>query len=311
MGTTEFGIPTLRALSEHHDVPAVVTRPDSTKGRGRRCMPSSIKVAAEELGIEVIEAGNLKDPAFIQRLSALKADLFYVTAFRILPTEVFSIPPDGTINLHASLLPDYRGAAPINHAIINGDTETGLTTFYIEKTIDTGDVILNKPVSIGPNETAGELAARLMVAGAELSLKTVALVERGDAYGLKQPAAGCRPAPKLHKGDGLIDWTRDARSIHNQVRGMNPAPGAFTSWKNGPLKIHCTRLVEESTGVEPGRIMVASPREGLTISCGKGQLSILELQPPGKKVMDSPSFVRGYRVESGSVLPVLTQGDAQ
>ena len=304
MGTTEFGIPTLRAFSEHHDVPAVVTRPDTTKGRGRKLLPSPIKVAAQELGIEVIEAGNMKDPAFIDRLKALEADIFYVAAFRILPKEVFTLPPDGTINLHGSLLPDYRGAAPINHAVINGDTTTGLTTFYIEESIDTGDIILNKPLTIGPDETAGELASRLMVAGEELSLKTVSMIERGGAFGLKQPTAGCRPAPKLHKVDGRIDWTRDARSIHNQVRGMNPAPGAFTGWKNGPLKIHRTELIEESTGVEPGRILVASPREGITVSCGKGQLRILELQPPCKKAMDGPCFVRGYRVESGTVLPV-------
>ncbi|MFC1509109.1 methionyl-tRNA formyltransferase [Candidatus Omnitrophota bacterium] len=299
MGTSEFGIPTLRELHKHHDIAAVVTGPDSAQGRGRKQGPTPIKTASLELGLDVIEAENLTDPAFISRLKNFGTDLFYVVAFRILPVEVYSIPPDRTINLHASLLPDYRGAAPINRAVINGDSETGLTTFFIEKTVDTGEIILNMPVTISPDETAGELSSRMMEIGAVLSLKTVELVEREQSAGLKQPSKGQRPAPKLKKQDGRIDWTNNARTIHNQVRGMNPWPGAFTEWSGGLLKIHRTKLVDENIPGEPGIITELSPRDGMVISCGKGMLRILELQPPGKKPMDSASFVRGHRIEPG------------
>jgi len=299
MGAAGFGIPTLRALHERHDVAGVVTRCDKAKGRGKKLQPSPVKSAAIELGLEVIEAENLKDPEFIGYLRQLDADLFFVVAFRILPKEVFTIPPDGVINLHASLLPDYRGAAPINWAIINGDVETGLTTFFIEETIDAGDIILNEPVAIGPDETAGELAGRMSELGAVLALRTVALIERDGNAGLKQPMRGGRPAPKLFKADGRIDWSQDARSVHNRVRGMNPAPGAFTEWTDGPLKIHRTGIIEEDSHGEPGMIVEASQKTGIAVSCGRGTLRIIELHPPGKNPMDSACFVRGYRVESG------------
>ena len=299
MGTAGFGIPTLRALHERHDVAGVVTRRDKEKGRGKKLQPSPVKSAALELGLEVIEAENLKDPGFIERLRQLNADLFFVVAFRILPKEVFTIPPDGVINLHASLLPDYRGAAPINWAIINGDVETGLTTFFIEETIDAGDILLNEPVAIGPDETAGELAGRMSELAAGLALKTVALVEREGNAGHKQPMRDGRPAPRLFKEDGRIDWSMDARSIHNRVRGMNPAPGAFTDWTGGPLKIHRTSVIDDETPGEPGIIVEASPKHGIVVSCGRGMLRILELQTPGKKPMDSAGFVRGHRVKSG------------
>jgi len=300
MGTSEFGIPTLQALHGHHEVAGVVTRCDSPKGRGRKLQPSAVKMAALDLGLEAIEVENLTDPGFICRLKEFNADIFFVAAFKIMPVEVFSIPADGTVNLHASLLPDYRGAAPINWAVINGDTETGLTTFFIEEKVDTGDIILTEKVAIDPDETAGELASRMKVFGANLSLRTVEFIENGSAPGHKQPTQGKRPAPRLFKKDGLIDWTRDARSIHNQVRGMNPAPGAYTEWTKGPLKLHRTAIVDDTTQGNPGSIINASPREGPVVSCGTGSLRILELQPPGKKVMDGSSFVRGYRIETGT-----------
>ncbi|MBT4482942.1 MAG: methionyl-tRNA formyltransferase, partial [Candidatus Latescibacteria bacterium] len=179
MGTTEFGIPALRAFNERHDVAAVVTRCDACRGRGRKMLPTSVKMAARDMGIPVLEPEALTEPDFIRNLKEFDADLFFVAAFRILPKEVFTIPPKGTVNLHASLLPDYRGAAPINWTIINGDDMTGLTTFFIEEKVDTGDIVLNTRVSIGPDETAGELAERMKVIGAELSLKTVDMMEQG------------------------------------------------------------------------------------------------------------------------------------
>ena len=299
MGTAGFGVPTLRAFCEKHEVVGVVTRSDSRKGRGRELLPSPVKIAAKELRLNVLEPHNLTDIDFINKLKEFNADLFFVVAFRILPREVFTIPPKGTVNLHASLLPDYRGAAPINWAVINGDRETGLTTFYINESVDTGDIILKESVSIDPDETAGELTDRLKVVGVDISLKTVEMIENGTSIVKKQPLVAKRPAPKLYKQDGLIDWTKDARSIHNQVRGMNPAPGAYTHYSKGPLKIHRTKIVEENSHGTPGLVTESTAKEGFVISCGRGSLGILEIQPPGKNVMDGASFVRGYRIEKG------------
>ena len=305
MGTAEFGVPTLRSLYERYDIVTVVTSPDSQKGRGRKLEPSPVKTVARELGLDVLEPADLKDPEFIKKLEEYKADLFFVVAFRVLPREVFTIPPRGTVNLHASLLPDYRGAAPINWAVINGDEYTGLTTFYIGEKIDTGAMIQAKTVSIGPDETAGELAWRMKEIGAALALKTVEMIEKGIAPGVKQPLSGKRPATKLYKKDGFIDWSKDARTIHNQVRGMNPAPGTYIQSSKGPLKIHRTKVVEEYVSGTPGIIMMSSPKEGIVVSCGRGSLNILEVQPPGKKVMDGASFVRGYRIEKGKNISEL------
>jgi len=302
MGTADFGIPTLRILHEKHDVAAVVTGPDKPQGRGRILRPTPVKTTALELGIPVLSPEKLKDPSFVERLGDIGADMFFVVAFRILPREVFTIPPEGTVNLHGSLLPDYRGAAPINWAVINGDERTGLTTFFIDENIDTGDIILQSTVEIGPDETAGELYERMKELGAGLSLRTVELIESGKAFPKRQPVSSARPAPKLHREDGRIDWGRDAASIHNQVRGMNPFPGAFTDWERGPLKIHRTKVIDRDSPGTPGLVTGASPRHGLTVSCGRGELEIVELQPPGKKVMDGASFVRGYRVEKGTYI---------
>ncbi len=302
MGTAEFGVPTLCVLHEKHDVPAVVTRCDVRKGRGRKMSPAPVKTTAQELGISVLEPENLSDPFFIEHLRELKADLFFVAAFRILPKSVFTIPPRGTVNLHGSILPDYRGAAPINRAIINGDEKTGLTTFFIEENIDTGDIIASVEISIDPEETAGELSDRMKVIGAKLAADTVDMIEKGTSSQIKQPSAGGRPAPKLFKEDGFIDWAKDALRIHNQIRGMNPAPGAFTDWSHGQLKIHRTKIVDTDTPGTPGLVTESSPREGFVVSCGRGKLRIVEVQPPGKKRMDGASFVRGYRIEKGMII---------
>ncbi|MFA6472711.1 MAG: methionyl-tRNA formyltransferase [Candidatus Latescibacterota bacterium] len=302
MGTSDFAAPSLKVLARCHDVVLAVTRCDSCRGRGLHSAPTPLKTAALELGIPVLEPLKLDEPGFISNLLETGADLFFVVAFRILPRAVFSIPPQGTVNLHSSLLPDYRGAAPINRAVINGDTETGVTTFYIDDKVDTGDIILTERIPIGPEETAGELAARMCKTGAELALRTVELIAEGKAPRIPQPMRGGRPAPKLSRQDGLIDWSNDARSIHNQVRGMNPCPGAYTLWSGGNLKIHRTRLADENSPGTPGLVAEASPREGLVVSCGRGKLRLLEVQPPGKKVMDSAAFVRGYRIETDKLI---------
>lgn len=302
MGTAEFGIPTLRILNERYDIPAVVTRPDRPKGRGRELQKCPVRIEAESLGIPVLAPEKLTEPEFLANLARYDADLFFVVAFRILPKDVFTMPPKGTVNLHSSLLPDYRGAAPIQWAVINGDDVTGLTTFFIDENIDTGDILLQTELPIGPNETAGELYDRMMVAGAELSLKTADLIEHGMARPSPQPERATRPAPKLFKENGLIDWSKDARTVHNLVRGTNPVPGAYIESARGPLKIHRTAIIEEQSSGNPGHIAEASPKKGIVVSCGKGSLHILELQPPGKKPMDSAAYVRGYGAETGTAL---------
>ena len=303
-GTSSFGEPSLLALAGMHEIAAVVTRCDSCQGRGRKMAPSRIKVAATELGIEVLDPPNLKDSGFVDKLRDLKADLFFVVAFRILPEEVFSIPTKGTVNLHGSLLPDYRGAAPIHHAVMNGDTVTGLTTFFIEKGIDTGDMILQEKVLIGPDETTGELSERMRVAGASLTIKTIELIEKGNMPRLKQQGSG-RPAPRLFKEDCLIDWTLDVHTVHNKIRGLSPLPGAFSQTSSGPLKITRTAIIEETSVEKPGLIFDVSPKTGFSVHCGKGSLRVTEIQPPCKNCMESSSFVRGYRLQNGMIITDL------
>ena len=299
MGTSDFAVPSLRALARAHTVAAVISRPDSCCGRGLRLTPSPVSIAARELGLPVFCPDRLGESAFLDELRGLGADMFFVTAFRILPPAVFTMPPLGTVNLHGSILPDYRGAAPIQRAVMNGDAETGLTTFYIEESVDTGDIILTERISIGPDETSGELMARMSVIGADLAVRTTDLIASGNAPRTPQPTSPGRPAPKLVKEDGRIDWSRDAPSIHNLVRGANPDPGAFTPWLRGPLKILRSRVAAGSSEGQPGTIASASPATGFTVRCGTGALDILELQPPGKRPMDAASFARGYRIGPG------------
>ncbi len=303
MGTSEFAVPSLRALAERHDVAAVVTRPDAQCGRGRRLQCPPVGSCGADLEIPVLTPEKLSAPEFLRELRGFDADLFFVAAFRILPPPVFTMPPKGTVNLHGSILPDYRGAAPIQWAVINGDTETGVTTFFIEETVDTGDIIFTERTRIDPDETAGELRLRLSEIGAGLAVRTVDAIEAGAAPRTGQPMTGGRPAPKLHKSDGLIDWSLDARIVHNRIRGMNPDPGSFTDWCRGPLKIHRTRVEDETSIGEPGMVAEASSSGGFTVYCGRGTVRIVELQPPGKRPMDSASFVRGYRLEAGVMLP--------
>jgi methionyl-tRNA formyltransferase len=299
-GTSGFGEPTLRALAGRHEVCLVVTLPDAPAGRGRKLQPSPIKLAAQELGLPLLQPERLWDPLFINRLRVMEADLFFVLAFRILPREVFTLPQRGTVNLHASLLPDYRGAAPINRAIMNGDDRTGLTTFFITEQVDAGDIILQEELAIGPDETAGELADRMKVLGADLSLRTIDAIERGTIFGKPQKTGTGRPAPKLFREDRIISWDADARSIHNQVRGLSPDPGAFIECAGGPVKVLRTELLDDNTPGIPGTVIACSERGGMVVAAGRGALRIVEMQPPGKRVLTSACYLRGHRVEPGT-----------
>ncbi len=300
-GTAEFGVPTLAALARGHEVAAAVTGPDKPRGRGLKPAPTPIRRAAESLDIPVLTPANLKDGRFLDELQAIGTECFFVVAFRILPSAVFTMPLRGAVNLHASLLPDYRGAAPINRALINGDAETGLTTFYIEESVDTGDIILRERIAIDPDETAGDLHDRMMIAGADLAARTAALVENGTAPRIPQPLTGGRPAPKLRREDAAIDWTHDARTVHNRIRGLSPVPGAFVQTAEGPLKFLRTTVADETATPQaaPGTIVTADPRGGFTVSCGRGLVRVREVQPPGKRPMDAAAFVRGRNIEPG------------
>jgi len=303
MGTPEFAVPSLLKLAGGpHRVVSVVTAPDKPSGRGLKLTPTPVKRAALDIGVPVMTPVRLKAPSFIASLASMEPDLITVVAFRILPKEVFSIPVMGTVNLHPSLLPKYRGPAPINWAIINGERETGVTTFFINENVDAGDIILQRRVEIGEDETAGELHDRLMHIGAELLAETVDLIAQGKAKVIRQPAEAPSRAPKLSREDGLIDWSQPSQRVRNFVRGMTPYPGAYTFLGGKMLKISRIEISGEGPAGPPGEIADASPKEGIYVNTGDGIVRITQLQPEGGRVMTGAEFVRGHRISPGEVM---------
>lgn len=319
-GTTDFASAGLKALKEAgHEIVGVVTTPDRPQGRHYKLVPCDVKKTAIDLGISpILEPEKLKNPEFVEQLRSLCADLFVVIAFRMLPEVVWSMPPKGTINIHGSLLPAYRGAAPINRAIMAGEKETGVSAFILTHEIDTGDVIGRKATEIGPDETFGELYRRLMGLGAELLCETVDKIEKGEATAVKQDelSAESKPseAPKIFNDDCVIDWSRPAFEIHNQIRGLAPAPAAFSTLINEgadslKVKILKAKVAEESETDKsdstdqsekcghtplPGTIILSGKK--LLVACGEGAIEILQLQPAGKKAMDTRSWLNGARL---------------
>lgn len=302
MGTPQFAIPSLSKLvHSKHQLEGVVTVPDKPRGRGQKLSESSIKSFATSLGLKVLTPENLEDKIFIQTLRNLKPDLIAVVAFRILPEEVFSLPPLGTINLHASILPKYRGAAPINWAIINGETRTGLTTFFIRKMVDTGDMILQREINIGPDETFGELHDRMSDLGAEMLLETIDLIEKkGEVRLFKQDDSLATRAPKITPEHCRIDWSSDAQSLKNLIRGLSPVPGAYAMFRGKVLKIYRANAIGEYTHNENfGEVVESDMLDRVLVRTGRGFLSLLEVQPESKKKMSAEEFLRGYRVKPG------------
>jgi len=298
MGTPEFAVPSLRILLENrYDVVAVVTVPDKPAGRGRQTTSSQVKLFAEEHGMTVFQPQKLKDPAFIDQLRNVSPELFIVVAFRILPPEVFSLPKFGSFNLHASLLPKYRGAAPINWAIINGERETGVTTFFLKETVDTGNVILQARIPVGPDETAGEIHDKLSEIGAEVVLHSVRLIEQGKMTPKPQNNELASPAPKIFKDDCRIDWNRPAGDVHNFIRGLSPRPCAFTLYNDMSLKIYRSTVSTRQRSGNPGEIVFADQRIG--VQTGNGIVEILELQLEGKKKLSAEEFLRGFQIHVG------------
>ncbi|MFQ6002280.1 MAG: methionyl-tRNA formyltransferase [Candidatus Zixiibacteriota bacterium] len=304
MGTPDFGIPSLKKLIESkHEVVGVVTAPDKPRGRGLFLSESPVKKFSKEHNLKILTPENLKSDDFFYSLKELTPDLLVVVAFRILPERIFSLPPLGTINLHASLLPKYRGAAPINWALINGETKTGLTTFFIQKKVDTGDLILQEEIDILPEEDFGELHDRLANLGADLLLQTVDLIEKGEAKPIKQEDAQATPAPKISREHCQIDWSKEAIQIKNQIRGLSPTPAAFTLYKGKILKIFKATVIGETLFTSRfGEVAESGGKEKIWIKTKKGILNILELQPEGKRKMSAEEFVRGYRIKVGEKL---------
>lgn len=303
-GTPEFAVESLRAITEAgYNVVGVVTMPDKPAGRGHKMYQSPVKEFAVAHGLPLMQPVRLKDPEFVGQLRSLDADLFVVIAFRMLPEVVWSMPPMGTFNLHGSLLPLYRGAAPINRAVMNGDTETGVTTFFLKHEIDTGDIIDRESIPVGPDDTAGDVHDRLMAIGARLTVKTIADIVAGTLRTIPQDelTGGIEPtpAPKIFHEDCRIDWSRTAREVHNHVRGLAPYPGAWTpvtfdDGSEGEMKILSTSLAD----IPAADIPAATARlvDGrLLASTGDGLIEILTLQAPGKRRMAAADYMRGLR----------------
>lgn len=301
MGTPEFAVESLRAIIEAgYEVPLVVTTPDRQKGRGLRTIPSDVKRFALERGLEIATPESLQDPGLVELIRSKRPDVICVVAFRILPEAIYTIPTRGSFNLHASLLPKYRGAAPINWAIIEGETESGVTTFFLRRRVDTGSMILQRRVPIGPETTAGELHDTLMRVGAEAVVATLRLIERDEAVARPQDDSQATPAPKIFRDDCRIDWTTSARRVHDFVRGLSPYPGAFTHRDGTMLKILRARMVDDVIDGAAGAITGEGGR--LLVRCGEGTVEILELQPEARRSMAAEEYLRGHVVRSGDKL---------
>jgi methionyl-tRNA formyltransferase len=303
MGTPDFSVPTLRALlAEREKVVAVVTQPDKPKGRGRKVVASPVKRETERHGCLILQPNKVSGEAFLQQLKVLSPDLFVVVAYgHILPKAILSIPRIGAINIHASLLPKYRGAAPIQWAIINGEKETGVTTMWMDTGMDTGDILLSSKAVIQPDDTAAVLHDRLAIMGAQLLIKTIRRHKNGTLTSISQDSDQATYAPLLKKEDGRIDWTRPASELDCFVRGMSPWPGAFTTLSGKTLKIYQVKVVSGHTEAPPGSTIPSFPGE-LYVATGKGILSLIEVQAASGKRLNMQDFLRGHPILPGTMM---------
>ncbi len=303
MGTPDFSVPALEALvKEGHQVAAVVTQPDKPKGRGKAVLMTPVKEKAVELGIPVYQPAKVREPEFVELLRNIEPDAIVVAAFgQILPKAILEIPRYGCINIHASLLPKYRGAAPIQWVIIDGERETGITTMYMNEGLDTGDMLEKVIIPLDAKETGGSLHDKLAAAGADLILSTLTGLENGTLRGIPQTDEGTCYAKMLKKSLGDIDWTMEAEAIERLIRGLNPWPSAYTSLNGKTLKIWEADVADREYGVPSGTVAEVS-KDSLAVQTGKGSLMIHSLQLEGKKRMDIQDFLRGYSVEKGTVL---------
>jgi methionyl-tRNA formyltransferase len=302
MGTPDFAVTILKTLVENkQNIVGVITAPDKPAGRGRKLNESAVKVYAKSVGLNILQPTNLKNEDFLEELKALNANLQIVVAFRMLPKAVWQMPEYGTFNLHASLLPNYRGAAPINWAIINGETKTGVSTFFIDEKIDTGAMILQEEIKIEPEEHAGSLHDKLMHLGSDLVLKTVNLIKEGPVKTVaQQETADIKTAYKLNKDNCKIDWNASIEDIHNKIRGLSPYPAAWCTLINGDdsldIKIYSAKkeIIEHKDAIG----LIVSTKKELKVAVSKGYLIIDDIKLPGKRTMDVKSLLNGYQFES-------------
>ena len=305
MGTPDFAAPCLEALlAAGHEVAAVITQPDRPRGRGRKLSFSPVKACAVEHGLEVLQPEKIKTPEFEQVLQELAPDVMVVVAFgQILSPAILAIPPLGCVNVHASLLPYYRGAAPIHWAVMQGEEKTGVTTMYMDEGLDTGDMILKKEIAISKDASTGEIHDQLMQEGAVLLQETLALIADGKAPRTKQDHAVSTYAPLLKADIEQLDWTRSAQELHNRIRGLSPWPGAYCRYAGGRLKVWKSRVCEETAavGAIPGRTARLSA-EGFVVETGDGLLELLEVQPENKRRMKASECACGYSLQPGDRL---------
>ncbi len=304
MGTPDFAVASLRALIEHtYNVVGVITAPDRPAGRGQAMRQSAVKEYAVSKGLRVLQPTNLKSEAFLEELKELEANLQIVVAFRMLPKVVWQMPEYGTFNLHASLLPDYRGAAPINWAIINGEERTGVTTFFIDEKIDTGAIISQTECFIGKEDTAGTLHDKLMIQGAELVIKTVKYIEKGEVKTINQKSIDVvKEAPKLSKGNSEINWDKPVKAIYDQIRGLSPYPAAWTTFINHDesfyLKVYKASYTIEEHSLSLGTLL--SDKKSIRVAVNGGYISLEEIQLPGKRKMRVADVLNGMKLDKNA-----------
>lgn len=303
MGTPDFAVPVLEALVEKHNVTAVISQPDKPKGRGKKMKPTPVKEAAEKYGIPVYQPEKIKDEKFVELLKGIDADIFVVVAYgQILSQEILDIPKYGCINVHGSLLPKYRGAAPIQWSVINGEKETGVTIMYMVKALDSGDMILKRKMEITDDDTYETLHNRMAYVGADALIEAMELIEKGDVNAEKQEDSLATTAPMIKKDMGKIHWSRNSEEIRNKIRGFNPVPGAYTEYEGEILKIFKADIVEGYEKGEAGEILSVDKKKGFIVKTGNGALLIREVQAKGGKKMNCADYLRGHSVEEGKIL---------
>lgn len=297
MGAPDFAVPGLEALAESsQQIQAVVTHPDKKRSRGGGTQPTPVKKRAVELGLPVIEFTSMDDPDFKRALEELQPELFVVVAFRILPEDILNIPKWGSINLHASLLPKYRGAAPIHWAVLKGESQTGLTTFILNEKMDKGAILHQETTPIGPNETTGDVYERLMEMGAGLLVKSVNTIESGDYEIKSQDESKATKAPRIFREDARLDFGRPSKQVHNKIRGMSPKPGAWALLENKEIKLFRSILgSSDKKKGEPGNLH--AEEDALYVDTANGAIELLELQPKNKKRLKAKDFINGYEVK--------------
>lgn len=302
MGTSEFAVPVLQTVHQHGRVAAVISQPDRPRGRGRKLETTPVKRAAQELGLPVYQFDRIKDVTAVNTIASIRPHIILVVAYgQLIPPTILSLPPQGCINLHASLLPYYRGAAPIQRAIMAGETVTGITTMYMDKGLDTGDIILQKSVHLPEDMNHGTLERLLAREGAELMVQTLQAIANGTAPRTTQEHQKATYAGMIGREDEVVDWTKSAVQIHNQIRALSPRPGSFTTLRGKKMKLYASRVCDRTVLGSPGSV-AAMTKEGFIVQTGQGTLEVLEVQREGKNRIPAQEFLKGANLESGDRL---------